>query len=99
MTEQKQAVVIKPSVTLMERLLQVGYPPKHFFHHESDLYIYKTPVTTATINEWFKLQGLNKSLFVKEFAEQGTGRPMYDIAFQYTPYWDRVAEKGGQKHD
>lgn len=30
---------------------------------------------------------LHKSLFVDTFRDQITGESMYDIAFQYEPYW------------
>lgn len=44
-------------------------------------------------SKWFEEEGLNKSLFVTTFSDQITGRPMYDIAFQYTPYWEEKARR------
>ena len=40
------------------------------------------------INEWFQEQQLDRTLFVSKFRDQVTGRPMYDIAFQYDPFWE-----------
>lgn len=48
-----------------------------------------TPLTKQVIDEWFKEKGLTRSLFVSTFRDQVTGKPMYDIAFQYTPAFDR----------
>lgn len=74
-------------MTLMEKLTQAGYPEADMFHHDSDLYIYASDFTQRVINEWFKENGLKRSLFVSTFKDNITGRTMYDIAFQYTPYW------------
>lgn len=76
------------SKTLMEALEKAGYPREQMFNHESDLYVFIMPLTQRVIDKWFKDQGLNKSLFVSTFHDQITGRGMYDIAFQYTPFWD-----------
>ena len=70
-------------MTLMERLVEAGYPKKDLYHHCSDLYIFVTPLTQRVVNEWFREQGLNRELFVSTFRDQITGRPMYDVAFQY----------------
>lgn len=75
-------------MTLMEKLVEEGYPIDDLFAHCSDLYIYDTPLTTRVVDEWFKENQMNKELFVKRFRDQITGRPMYDIAFQYLPYWE-----------
>lgn len=37
--------------TLMEMLLDAGYPTEDIFHHESDLYIYVTPLTSKVIDQ------------------------------------------------
>lgn len=75
-------------MTLMEKLVEAGYPKEDFFHHCSDLYIYANSMTQRVINEWFKEQQLDRTLFVSMFTDQITGKPMYDVAFQYTPYWE-----------
>lgn len=75
-------------MTLMEKLVEAGYPKEDFFHHCSDLYIYANLMTQRVINEWFKEQQLDRTLFVSMFTDQITGKPMYDVAFQYTPYWE-----------
>lgn len=70
-------------MTLIEKLIGAGYPRKEMYHHCSDLYVFVTPETTKAINEWFKEQRMNKELFVSRFKDNVTGKPMYDIAFQY----------------
>lgn len=73
---------------LMEALEKAGYSREQMFHHCSDLYVFIMPLTQRVIDKWFEDQGLNKSLFVSTFRDQITGKGMYDIAFQYAPYWD-----------
>lgn len=80
-------------MTLMETLEKAGYPREQMFHHCSDLYVFATRTTQSVIREWFKQQGLNRALFVTTFEDLMTGRTMYDIAFQYTPYWERCVNK------
>lgn len=82
---------MKTGKTLMEALLKAGYPPEQMFNYCSDLYIYRTPLTKRVVDKWFEENELNKSLFVTIFTDQITGRPMYDVAFQYNPYWKEVA--------
>lgn len=72
----------------MEALEKAGYPREQMFNDESDLYVFITPLTQRVIDKWFKDQGLKRNLFVSTFHDQITGRGMYDIAFQYTPFWE-----------
>ena len=83
-------------MTLIEKLLEAGYPKMEFYHHCSDLYIFATPLTQRIINKWFEEQGLDRTLFVSVFKDQITGRSMYDVAFQYYNIEDEVV-KGGTK--
>lgn len=76
-------------MTLLEKLEAAGYPREEMYHHESDLYVYVNQLTNLVIDEWFKEEELTRSLFVSTFRDQITGKPMYDIAFQYTPAFDR----------
>ena len=75
--------------SLLQRLLDAGYPKEDIYHHESDLYIFKTPLTTKVLEEWCKANGWNvglikqKSFLFDIFKDQVTGRLMYDVAFQY----------------
>ena len=82
--------------SLMERLLEAGYPPEDIDHHYSDLYVYVTPLTTKVIMEWADENGYDNNLrdgvFVQTFKDQITGRMMYDIAFQYIPSLDKKRE-------
>lgn len=73
---------------LMEELVDAGYPAENFYHHRSDLYIFATPLTKRVVDNWFKKNGYHRHLFVSTFHDQVTGRLMYDIAFQYTPFWE-----------
>lgn len=41
--------------TLMEMLIEAGYPKEEMDHHCSDLYVYVTPLTTKVIEEWCKV--------------------------------------------
>ena len=81
------------SKSLMQMLIDAGYPQEDIHHHESDLYVYVTPLTTRVLEEWCQANGWNVRL-VKEpscmfgvFKDNITGRKMYDIACQYDPWW------------
>ena len=69
--------------TLMEMLIEAGYPKEEMDHHESDLYVYVTPLTTRVIDEWCKANGFNKNWHCPTFKDQITVKMMYDCAFQY----------------
>ena len=76
---------------LMQRLYESGYPVEAMHHHYSDLYVYATPLTERIIDEWLEDNGWaklkNDPFMVSKFVDQITGKPMFDIAFQYLPYW------------
>lgn len=65
-------------MTLIEKLIEAGYPRDEMYHHYSDLYVFITPLTIRVVDEWFKEQGYNKDLFVSRFTDNVTGKPMYD---------------------
>ena len=69
--------------TLMELLIEAGYPESEMDHHESDLYVYVTPITTKVINEWCKENEYRREWHCPVFTDQITGRQMYDCAFQW----------------
>lgn len=73
--------------TLLETLIEAGYPNEQVYQHYSDLYIFVTPLTKRIVDKWFKEKGLHRRLFVSTFQDQVTGRMMYDCAFQYDPFW------------
>lgn len=75
--------------TLLEALIEAGYPNEQVYHHCSDLYIFVTPLTKQIVDKWFKDKGLKRNLFVSTFQDQVTGQMMYDCAFQYDPFWQR----------
>lgn len=85
--------------TLMETLIDAGYPREEMYHHYSDLYIFLTPKTARIVDRWYKEHGLNRRLFVKPFKDQITSRPMLDCAFQYDAYWDEVAKRKEKEAD
>ena len=69
--------------TLMEMLIEAGYPKEKMDHHDSDLYVYVTPLTTKVITEWCKENNYRMDWHCPTFKDQITGRMMYDCAFQY----------------
>lgn len=79
---------------LMQMLLEAGYPKEDIHHHNSDLYVYVTPLTTRVLEDWCRANGWNsrlvkdKSFLFDVFTDNVTGRKMYDIAFQYIPFWE-----------
>lgn len=87
-------------VNLMKMLEQGGYPRDQMFHHHSDLYVFVTPLTTKILEEWCEANGWDKNLVKQKsflfgtFTDQITGKLMYDIAFQYTDYWEEESKRG-----
>lgn len=79
--------------TLMELLEEAGYSESKMYHHESALYVFKTELTTRVIQQWCKANGLSFDVMVSTFKDQITGNAMYDVAFQYMPYWEEKARK------
>lgn len=82
--------------TLMETLIEAGFPEKEFDHHESDLYVPREingRDTTKIIVRWFVERGYASYLFMHEFKDQVTGKPMWEISFQYTPWWQEHCGK------
>lgn len=82
------------SNNLMEMLAEAGYPKEKMYHHESDLYIFVTPLTTRVLEEWCDVNGWSKRLIKEKsfifdtFRDQDTKKLMYDVAFQYLPFWE-----------
>lgn len=79
--------------TLMQRLLEAGYPRDQMFNHESDLYIFVTPLTKRVVEEWCKENKFDRRWMCPIFTDQITGRPMYDCAFQYDIWWEERAQR------
>lgn len=83
--------------SLMERLLEAGYPPEDIDHYYYDLYVYVTPLTTKVITEWADENGYDSNLrdgaFTQTFKDQITERKMYGIAFQYILSLDKKEAK------
>ena len=79
--------------SMMERLLEAGYPPEEIDHHCSGLYVYVPPLPTRILTAWANendyASNLRDGVFVQKFRDQITGRMMYDIAFQYIPSLDK----------
>lgn len=69
--------------TLLERLLEAGYPEQDIYHHCSDMYVFVTPLTTKIINDWCTEHKFNINWHCPMFTDRITGRKMYDCAFQY----------------
>lgn len=79
--------------SLMQMLEEAGYPREEMFHHESDLYIFVTPLTKRVLEDWCEANRWNKRRLIGDdmmcsvFRDNITGRLMYDVAFQYIPWW------------
>lgn len=77
---------------LMEMLIEAGYPESEIYHHETDLYVFVTPLTIRILDKWLIENGFKQlkwnPFLVNRFIDNITGKPMYDIAFQYLPAWD-----------
>lgn len=86
-------MMLKPK-SLMEMLEESGYSESKMHYHESDLYVFKTELTTRVIHQWCKENGYSFDVMVSTFRDQITGNAMYDVAFQYMPYWEEKARKG-----
>ncbi len=83
MKAPKETVTSKE--TFYDRLVAEGYPVADIYHHESDMYIFVTPKTKALVR-----RSLDDGVLLVRpaiFRDQVTGRPMYDLAFQYLPWW------------
>lgn len=84
-------------MTLMERLLSAGYPRDQMFSHESDLYVFVTPLTKKVVEAWCNDNGYSRTWNCPMFRDNVTGRPMYDCHFQYDDYWKaRCKEEVGE---
>lgn len=70
-------------MTLKEMLIAAGYPVEDMSHWQTDLYVYKNELTTTVINQWCKDNDYRFGHFVETFIDQVTGRPMYQIYFQW----------------
>ena len=73
----------KENFPLMQRLLEAGYPIGEMDHHESDLYVFVTPLTTKIIEQWCREHEYDRAWHCPTFYDQVTGKLMYDCAFQY----------------
>lgn len=78
-------------MTLYNMLVNAGLS-EDIFNHESDLYICVSPASTKIIYEWLKENGYFEKSFLSTFTDQITGKKMYDIPFQYDPWWSDKGE-------
>lgn len=85
----------KEDASLMQRLLDAGYPLEEMDHHESDLYVYVTPLTTKIIEQWCREHAYDRTWHCPTFYDQTTGRMMYDCAFQYNDFWRENCKQEG----
>ena len=80
--------------SLMSRLLEAGFSlDDELDHHYSDLYVVVTPLSTTIIQKWADDNGWRADALVTVFNDNVTGRKMYDIPFQYDPFWTFEVEK------
>ena len=85
-------LLAKEDTPLMQRLLDAGYPAEEMDHHESDLYVYVTPLTAKVIEQWCQEHEYDRTWHCPTFYDQLSGRLMYDCVFQY----GRRFVEGGQ---
>lgn len=85
--------------SLMLRLLIAGYPKDQMFHHESDLYVYVTPLSREVIMEWCKENGYRREWHCPVFTDQITGKPMFDCAFSYSSLIEKAFTKWNEFTD
>lgn len=90
--EQKEEKQKAENLSLMERLMMAGFHLDELDHSGSHLYVPVTPLSGAVIDKWLEDKGLAKHLFVSEFKDQRTGKPMYEVVFQYDPYWANLGK-------
>lgn len=81
--EKVKKRLAKEDAPLMRRLLDAGYPLEDMDHHESDLYVYVTPLSTRVVEQWCKEHMYDRTWHCPTFYDQISGRLMYDCAFQY----------------
>lgn len=62
--------------------------PEDIDHHESDLYLRKTPEAEALIKR------LNNDAMVATFKSNIDGDTWYDLPFCYKPFWVNISKKG-----
>ena len=96
-TEQKKEKQKAENLSLMERLLNAGIHLDELDHHESDLYVPVSPISTSVIEKWLEDNGWSKDLIndkfmIDQFTDLITGKRMYDVAFQYIPFWNNRKE-------
>lgn len=66
-------------------------PASDIDHHETDLYIRRTPQSEILVNVWVDVTGFRSS--VSTFRDQIDGDIWYDIAFAYDPAWSKRLER------
>jgi len=79
--------------SLMEWLLEAGYPRDQMFNHESDLYVFKTSLTTKVVVDWCEENNFNQHRLCPVFKDQVTGKLMYNCVFQYNPWREEKLSK------
>lgn len=62
--------------------------PEDIAHHESDLYLRKTPEAEALIKR------LNNDAMLSTFKSNIDGDTWYDLPFCYKPFWVNISKKG-----
>lgn len=80
---------MKNNKTLIERLIEVGYPKENMFHHCNDLYVFVTAESNKVIQEWL-IEYQLPNTFCRTFRDNWTGRLMYDIPFQWKEFFNRI---------
>jgi hypothetical protein len=80
---------MKNNKTLIERLIEAGYPKENMFHHCSDLYIFVTDVSEKVVKKWANENNIPNT-FYNKFKDNVTGKIMYDLPFQWMEFFNRL---------
>lgn len=76
------------SKSLMQRLIDAGYPKEDMDHHNSDLYVYVTPLTTKIISEWCNENKYTMDWHCPDEHPDGIlGKPCPVCGYQYGHAW------------
>ena len=79
---------MKPQTkTIMSRLIDAGYPRAEMANHETDLYVFATPIVYEVLDRYKQDTGI--SPVYSSFIDQVSGKTMLDIAWAYDPEWER----------
>lgn len=71
--------------SLLQQLVDSGYPKEKIYNSGFDLYVFKTPLTTKILFKWLKENNFKQDVgFAYNISiDHNTGKEMYEIPSQY----------------